>query len=155
MNRFMPLVILVVLGQTILAYILIDKVVVQRLSGPPPEELKEVKTTVTLSDEPEQVYRDLGEFMINPADSVAEQGFRFIKAEITLGFSPAKSVNQLKDQNPKLRDTIIGIFSSKKLAEMDSPEDREFIKDEIRFALNEFLLSGEILQIYIVSFIIQ
>jgi flagellar basal body-associated protein FliL len=50
---------------------------------------------------------------------------------------------------------IIAILSSKKLAEVHSPEDREFIKDEIRFALNEHLTTGEILQVYFTSFIIQ
>jgi flagellar FliL protein len=155
MNRFMPLVILVVLGQTILAYILVDNVVIQRLSGPPPEELKEVQETIAISDEPESIYRDLGEFLINPADSIGDQGFRFVKTEITLGVSPAKVKDILKDQNPKLRDAVIAVLSSKKLEELDSPEDREFIKDELRFALNDFLPSGEILHIYIVSFIVQ
>ena len=155
MNRYMPLVILVVLGQTVLAYILINNVLLYRLSGPPPIELKEVKSNVAVSDEPERIYRELGDFLINPADSVDNQGFRFLKTEITLGVSPAEVYDQLEKQNPRLRDTIIAIFSAKKLVEVDSPEDREFIKDEIRFALNEYLTTGEILQIYFTSFIIQ
>lgn len=156
MNKYMPLVILVVLGQTVLAYLLVNNVVLRRLSGPPPEELQEVKADVSVSDEPERIYRDMGEFLINPADSVDKEGFRFIQTEITLGVSPASVQNKLGTMNPHLRDTVIRVLSTKKLAEMDAPEDREFIKDELRFALNEHLSEGEeILQIYFVKFIVQ
>lgn len=151
----MPLVILVVLGQTILAYILIDNLVVKRLSGPPQEMLREIKSDVALSDEPDAIYRNLGEFLFNPADSIDAQGFRFVQTEITLGVSPARAITRLQDQNPRLRDTILGILSSKKLDEMNAPENREFLKDELRFALNEFLAVGEILQVNIIRFIIQ
>ena len=34
MNRYMPLVMLVVLGQASIAYLLINKVVIQRIEGP-------------------------------------------------------------------------------------------------------------------------
>lgn len=155
MNRYMPLVILVVLGQTILAYILVDNLVVKRLAGPPQETLREIKTEIALSDEPDAIYRDLGEFLFNPADTLDTEGFRFVQTEITLGVSPSHAVNRLKDMNPRLRDTIIGILSSKRLDEMNAPVNREFIKDELRFALNEYLAVGEILQVYITKFIIQ
>jgi len=155
MNRYMPLVILVVLGQTVLAYILINNVLLYRLSGPPPVELREAKSDVAVSDEPERIYRELGVFQINPADSVDNQGFRFLQTEITLGVSPAQVYDQLEKQNPRFRDIIIAILTTKRLAEIDSPEDREFVKDEIRFALNEHLTTGEILQIYFISFMIQ
>ena len=155
MNRYMPLVVLVVLGQTVLAYILVENVLIRRLSGPPPVELQEVKATISVSDEPERIYRDLGDFMVNPADSIDNEGFRFLKTEITLGVSPARVHDQLEKQNPLLRDMIIGILTAKNLAEIDSPEDREFVKDEIRFALNEHLTTGEILQVYFTSFLIQ
>ena len=127
----------------------------QCLLGPPPAEPKEVTVDIAVSDEPERIYRELGEFLVNPADTAGSQGFRFIKAEIVLGVSPAKAYDQLSDQNPRLRDTIIGILTAKEVAEMDSPEDREFIKDEIRFSVNDFLTTGEILQVYFTDFVIQ
>lgn len=156
MNKYMPLVILVVLGQTILAYLLINNVVIHRLAGPPPEVLQEVEVAVAVSSEPKRIYRDMGEFLINPADSVDKQGFRFIQTEITLGVTPASVHDKLAQTNPQLRDTVIRILSAKRLEEMDAPEDREVIKDELRFALNEHLQKGEeILQIYFVKFIVQ
>jgi flagellar basal body-associated protein FliL len=156
MNKYMPLVILVVLGQTVLAYLLVSNVIIMRLSGPPPEELQEVKVEVSVSDVPERIYREMGEFLINPADSVDKQGFRFIQTEITLGVTPAYVHDKLAKQNMHLRDTVIRVLSSKKLEEMDAPDDREYIKDELRFALNEHLGDREeILQIYFVKFIVQ
>ena len=42
---------------------------------------------------------------------------------------------------------------------MDDPEDREFIKDEVKFALEEVLkkdeIHGEVLRVYFTDFIIQ
>ncbi|MDA0709040.1 MAG: flagellar basal body-associated FliL family protein [bacterium] len=156
MNKYMPLVVLVVLGQTVLAYLLVNNVIIQRLSGPPPEELQEAKVDVAVSDEPERTYRDMGEFLINPADSANNQGYRFIQTEITLGVTPARAHDKLAQINPMLRDTVIRVLSAKKLEEMDAPDDREYIKDELRFALNGHLGDNEeILQICFVKFIVQ
>ena len=58
--------------------------------------------------------------------------------------------------NPFIPTTVIRVLSAKKLSEMDAPDDREYIKDELRFALNEHLGdSEEILQIYFTTFIVQ
>jgi len=155
MNRYMPLVMLVVLGQASIAYLLINKVVIQRIEGPQVEEIEEVRIDIAISDEPEATFNTLGEFLVNPADSISDRGLRFIKAQVSLGVSPASVYDQLDLQQPKLRDAIVRILSSKKVEELDNPEDREFIKDEIRFAVNAMLIRGEVLRVYFPDFIIQ
>ena len=155
MNRYMPLVMLVVLGQASIAYLLIDRIVLQRLEGPAVEQIEEVKVDIAIGDEPERVYQEMGEFIINPADTASEYGLRFIKTMISLGVSPASVYSQLELQQPKLRDVIIRIMMSKQVDQLDNPEDREFIKDEIRFAVNRMLHRGEVLQVYFSEFIIQ
>ncbi len=155
MNRYMPLVILVVLGQASIAYLLVDRIVIQRLEGPAVEQIEEVKVDIAIGDEPERVYQEMGEFIINPADTASEYGLRFIKTTISLGVSPASAYSQLEAQQPKLRDAVIRIMMSKQVDQLDNPEDREFIKDEIRFAVNEMLHRGEVLQVYFSKFIIQ
>ena len=160
MNRYMPLVILVVFGQALLAYLLVDQIVVKRLMGGPlPEEGQEVKAVISISDEPERIYRDLGEFLINPADTGDQDGLRFLRAKITLGVSPAKVHSEFDKRHPMLRDIVISILSAKNVAEMDDPEDREFIKDEVKFALEKVLkkdeIQGEVLRVYFTDFIIQ
>jgi flagellar FliL protein len=151
----MPLVILVVLGQASIAYLLVDRIVIQRLEGPAVEQIEEVKVDIAIGDEPERVYQEMGEFIINPADTASEYGLRFIKTTISLGVSPASAYSQLEAQQPKLRDAVIRIMMSKQVDQLDNPEDREFIKDEIRFAVNEMLHRGEVLQVYFSKFIIQ
>ena len=151
----MPLVMLVVLGQAGIAHLLVNNVVIERLSGPKVEEIEEVKVDIAISDEPERVYQDMGEFIINPADTATETGLRFIKTQISLGLSPASAYGQLESQQPKLRDAIIRIITAKKVDQLDNPEDREFIKDEIRFVVNRMLHRGEVLQVYFSEFIIQ
>jgi flagellar FliL protein len=155
MNRYMPLVMLVVLGQASIAYLLIDRIVLQRLEGPAVEQIEEVKVDIAIGDEPERVYQEMGEFIINPADTASKFGLRFIKTMISLGVSPASAYSQLEAQQPKLRDAIIRIMMSKQVDQLDNPEDREFIKDEIRFAVNRMLHRGEVLQVYFSEFIIQ
>ena len=160
MNRYMPLVILVVFGQAVLAYVLVDQIVIKRLMvNPLPEEVKTVKADIVIGDEPERIYRDLGEFMINPADTSDLDGLRFLRANITLGVSPASVHGEFEKRHPMLRDIVISILSAKTVAEMDDPEDREFIKDEVKFALEEVLkkdeIRGEVLRVYFTDFIIQ
>ncbi len=157
MNRYMPLVTLVIFGQAIIAYLLIDRFVVQRLYGPV-EELEEPVVEISISNEPERIYRDLGEFLINPADTSDTHGLRFLKTQISLGVSPAAVYNQLDVQKPRLRDVVIRILTAKAVSEMDDPEDREFIKDEIKLELSNLLpiTQGEVLiQVYFTEFIIQ
>jgi len=155
MNRYMPLVMLVVLGQASIAFLLVDRIVIRRIEGPPVEDVAETRVEISVSDEPERVYRDLGEFLINPADSVSKGGLRFIRAQVSLGVSPVEAYRQIDLQTPKVRDAIVRILSAKKVEELDNPEDREFIKDEIRFAVNRFLVRGEVLQVYFSEFTIQ
>lgn len=146
---------LVVLGQASIAYLLVNKIVVQRLEGPAVDEIQEVKVDIAIGDEPERVYQEMGEFVINPADTATDAGLRFIKTQISLGISPASAYGQLEAQQPKLRDAVIRILSAKQVEQLDNPEDREFIKDEIRFAVNRMLHRGEVLQVYFSEFIIQ
>jgi flagellar basal body-associated protein FliL len=92
----MPLVMLVVLGQASIAYLLINKIVIQRLAGPAVDEVEEVKVDIAIGDEPERVYQEMGEFIVNPADTVTENGLRYIKTQISLGISPpALTANSL------------------------------------------------------------
>ena len=155
MTRYLPLAMLVVLGQAIIGYILVNKIVIQRLEGPPVEAIEEVKVDIAISDEPERVYQEMGQFLINPADTASESGLRFIRTLVSLGVSPASAYTQLEAQQPKLRDAVIKILTAKPVDKLDSPEDREFIKDEIRFAVNKMLHRGEVLQVYFSEFIIQ
>ncbi len=158
MNRYMPLVILVVFGQAVIAYLLVDRVAHFRLFGPT-EELEEVKVEVAISDEPERIYRDLGGFILNPADSVASGGLlRLLKMQLALGVSPPEIYDQISAREPMVRDAILRIMSSKTVAEIDDPEDREFIKDEIVFEIGRLLprsKSEALIHVYFTEFIIQ
>lgn len=155
MNRLVPLVFLVIVGQAAIAFLLVQRVVLPRIYGPPLEEVEEVAEEISVSEEPERVYQNLGKFLLNTTDTSGVRNFRFISLEIVLGVSPSKVYGQLEVQNPRLRDSIINIFNSKTVFDLDSPEDREFIKDEIRFAMNEFLTLGEVLEVYFVDFLVQ
>ena len=155
----MPLVILVVFGQAIVAYLLVDRIVVRRMLGAPPDELRETRVEITISDEPEAIYRGLMEFLVNPADTTGNEAFRFLRTNISLGVSPAGLMGEFEIRQPVLRDIVVSILTSKSTDEIDDPEDREFIKDEIKFAIERILradgVQGEILEVYITDFIIQ
>jgi hypothetical protein len=56
MNRYMPLVTLVVLGQASIACLLVNKIVIERLEGPSVEGIEEVKVDIAIGDEPERVF---------------------------------------------------------------------------------------------------
>ena len=158
-NRYMPLVILVVFGQAVIAYLLVDQIVVRRRQGPPPEELTETRAEIPISDEPEAIYRGLGEILINPADTTGNEAFRFLRTSISLGVAPGTLATELDLRQPILRDLVISILTSKTTEEIDDPEDREFIKDEIKFSVERLLrldaIQGEILEVYFTDFIIQ
>lgn len=89
-------------------------------------------------------YFDLGEFNVLSADRDEPA---FIKVGIALAYDKdnKKLLTELNEKKPEIKDTINTILSSKKQEDIDTPEEREILKEEIRKVLNQrILVYGEI-----------
>ena len=88
---------------------------------------------------------------------------RYLKATILLEMnSDNKSDKQLaglneevKKRESQIRDIVIRVISGKTYREVNSPQGKEQLKDELRTRINEVLARGEIKRIMFTSFAVQ
>jgi len=88
---------------------------------------------------------------------------RYLKATILLEMnSDNKSDKQLaglseevKKRESQIRDIVIRVISGKTYREVNSPQGKEQLKDELKTRINEVLSRGEIKRIMFTSFAVQ
>ncbi|MFV3011459.1 flagellar basal body-associated protein FliL [Clostridium botulinum] len=93
----------------------------------------------------------LDEVLVNLAD---EDGKRFIKAKIFIGYEEKKLNKELETKKPILRDAVIGVLRSKKAADIN-PKNIDKIKVEIINKISPMLEKGRISSIYFDDLIVQ
>ncbi|ENK0837397.1 flagellar basal body-associated FliL family protein [Clostridium botulinum] len=93
----------------------------------------------------------LDEFLVNLAD---EDGKRFVKAKIFIGYEEKKLAKELETKKPILRDAVIGVLRSKKAADIN-PKNIDKIKVEIINKISPMLEKGRINSIYFDDLIVQ
>ncbi|MCR1933646.1 flagellar basal body-associated FliL family protein [Clostridium tepidum] len=93
----------------------------------------------------------LDEFLVNLAD---EDGKRFVKAKIYIGYEEKKLTKELEEKKPILRDAVIGVLRSKKAADIN-PKNIDKIKLEIINKIAPMLEKGRINSIYFDDLIVQ
>ena len=91
-------------------------------------------------------------FVINLADAGHR---RYLRTQITLEYADRKLLNELELKNHRIKDTVINILRSKRVADLDSNEKTEALRQELIGAINELLTNGEITGLYFEEFIIQ
>ncbi len=85
----------------------------------------------------------LGEFVVNLADT---DQIRYLKASIALdvtGPVPKSGEGGESGPDPKIRDAVIGVLSSKRFADMVAPNGKEVLKKDILVAVNKRLEEGQ------------
>lgn len=93
----------------------------------------------------------LDEFLINLAD---EDGKRYLKVKIFLGYDEKKLATELEEKKPILRDAIISVIRTKKAADI-TPKGVETIKMEIIQRINPLLEKGQLNNVYINDILVQ
>ncbi|WP_251860478.1 flagellar basal body-associated FliL family protein [Clostridium sp. Marseille-Q2269] len=93
----------------------------------------------------------LDEFLVNLAD---EDGKRFLKAKIYIGYEEKKLSKELETKKPILRDAVIGVLRSKKATDIN-PKNIDKIKIEIINKITPMLEKGRINSMYFDDLIVQ
>ena len=69
-----------------------------------------------------------------------------------LKFSKKSKEEEFKARKPQIRDVIISTLNSKRPEDLLKVEGKSFLKEEIKNAINTFLVDGEVIDIYYVGF---
>jgi flagellar FliL protein len=77
---------------------------------------------------------------------------RFIRISLVLKFSKETKKEEVDARKPQISDTIISMLNAKKPEELLKKEGKEYLKEEVKTSINNFLIDGQITDIYYVGF---
>ena len=77
---------------------------------------------------------------------------RYINLQVVLKFSKDSNEEEFKARKPQIRDAIISILNSKRPEDLLKEEGKNYLKEELKASINSFLVDGQIVDIYNVSF---
>ncbi len=77
---------------------------------------------------------------------------RFIRISLVLKFNKDAKKEEIDARKPQISDTIISMLNAKKPEELLKKEGKEYLKEEVKTSINNFLVDGQIVDIYYVGF---
>lgn len=116
-------------------------------SGMDPELLEEEQPTESISKE---TLVDLATFTVNLAQGDGPR--RYVRLNAVLKLSEKSEVSEVEARKPQIRDTIISILNAKRPEDILKRDGKLYLKQEIKSAINSFLIDGKIEDIFYVGF---
>jgi flagellar FliL protein len=77
---------------------------------------------------------------------------KFVRVNISLEVPTDDTEGEVTSKMPEVRNVIIDLFNSKRPADLANAEGREYLKEEIKNAINGFMVSGKIRGVYFTNF---
>lgn len=77
---------------------------------------------------------------------------RYIRISLVLKFTKETKKEEVDSRKPQISDAIISMLNAKKPEELLKREGKEYLKEEIKTAINNFLIDGHLEDIYYVGF---
>jgi flagellar FliL protein len=77
---------------------------------------------------------------------------RYIRISLVLKFSKETKKEEVDARKPQISDTIISMLNAKKPEELLKKEGKDYLREEIKTSINNFLIDGQVADIYYVGF---
>ena len=77
---------------------------------------------------------------------------KFVRVNISLEVPNEDAEAEVNVKMPQVRNVIIDLFNSKRPADLAAAEGRDYLKDEIRTALNAFMVTGKVKGVFFTNF---
>ncbi|MBI9085900.1 MAG: flagellar basal body-associated FliL family protein [Desulfobacterales bacterium] len=84
-----------------------------------------------------------------------DSGKRYLRVTMDLELSTEALSGEITKRLPQVRNSMLMILPSKKYEEISTIEGKNKLRDEIVVALNEFLQSGTVSNLYFSEFVVQ
>jgi flagellar FliL protein len=91
-------------------------------------------------------------FVVNLADPGRP---RYAKIVVQLELDGESAAAEVEGLKPKIRDSLIMLFSSKTSEEMVTVGGKETMRNEIIRRLNALLTTGKVVEVYFTDFVVQ
>jgi len=90
--------------------------------------------------------------VVNPSGT---SGTRYLCTTVALEAVDPTVVEEIQGREPQIRDLLIEILGQRTVEELSDLETRENLREEIKTAVNDLLVSGEITGVYFANFVLQ
>ncbi|MBI2712038.1 MAG: flagellar basal body-associated FliL family protein [Bdellovibrio sp.] len=77
---------------------------------------------------------------------------KFVRVNISLELPNDDVEAEVNSKMPQVRNVVIDLFNSKRASDVSTPEGRDYLKEEIKNALNSFLVNGKVKGVFFTSF---
>ena len=77
---------------------------------------------------------------------------KFVRVNISLEVPGDDAEEEVNQKMPQVRNTVIDLFNSKRPADLATAEGRDYLKEEIRNALNSFMIAGKVKGVFFTNF---
>jgi flagellar basal body-associated protein FliL len=77
---------------------------------------------------------------------------KFVRVNVSLEVPTDEAEAEVTVKMPQVRNTIIDLFNSKRPGDMATAEGRDYLKEEIRNAINGFMSSGKVKGVFFTNF---
>lgn len=77
---------------------------------------------------------------------------RYIRISLVLKFTKDTKKEEVDSRKPQISDAIISMLNAKKPEELLKREGKDYLKEEIKTAINNFMIDGHLEDIYYVGF---
>lgn len=115
------------------------------------KEDEELGATETEEEQELPMY-ELDTFTVNLADTAAT---RYARVTMKLELSNMDVENEIERRTPQIRDLIIILISSKRYADIQNPDGKNKLRDEIVKSINSYLVKGEVKNLYFTNFVVN
>ncbi len=92
------------------------------------------------------------DIVINPAGT---GGTRFLSVSFALELESAELEAEFETKEPVIRDALITILSSKTVAQLTDPKQKEIVRHQIKKRISELMKTDELAGVYYTDFVLQ
>ena len=77
---------------------------------------------------------------------------KFVRVNISLELPNDDVESEVNSKMPQIRNVVIDLFNSKRASDVATSDGRDYLKEEIKNALNSFLVTGKVKGVFFTSF---
>jgi flagellar FliL protein len=77
---------------------------------------------------------------------------KFVRVNVSLEVPPGDAEGEVTSKMPQVRNVIIDLFNSKRPGDLATAEGRDYLKEEIRNAINGFMVTGKVKGVFFTNF---
>lgn len=97
--------------------------------------------------------QNLEQFTINLSTS-GTVAPKYARVNISFEIQSDDTEAEITSKMAQVRNTIIDLFNSKRPGDLSAPEGRNYLREEIKNAINSFLVTGKVKAVYFTNFTI-